>query len=249
MMRRGLLLVRNPTRKKAPARQKNDFDAVAATLGQQADELQKPRRSRPADSADTMRAMALVLEVLGRADEASRRYAKWMMLLTILSVVLVAGSVVLVAVQLRESERAVAITNDIGLSSLLFGNAANDQIIERLEQAQPVLKDHGGPISGAQLDNFLGTFDTIEDAYGDGQLTEPILCVSFSYFVVLVSGNAEIQAYIRDQRKEDDNYFRGLDELRSSVDRSKESNCRPAPQRPPPPIAKPLPIAGKARPG
>lgn len=209
-------------------RKQDSFEASAHELESRAERLKQRRGAGGRADGDVVFALAQVVRSIGRADGASRRSTRFLIALTVLSVVLAFGSVGLVVKQLGDTHDAIAVQNDIALSSLMFGAPANLQIIERLDQEKPILQAHGGPMTEGQLASYLGVFEEVAGAYGDGQLSDPILCDSYSYYVEQAFGNREVQGYIREQRKIDPLFFGGLDELEGAVRRSKEANCHPS---------------------
>jgi hypothetical protein len=90
-----------------------------------------------------------------------------------------------------------------------------------IDQKTQILKEHGGEFNNTQLDNYLGDFETIDQVYGEGLLTEDQLCMSFSYYVTATAKNEEVQKYMADNP----GFFSGLKKLRVVVTNSKNKNC------------------------
>jgi hypothetical protein len=118
----------------------------------------------------------------------------------------------------------VSSQNNIALSTLFF-NDVNTGIIDALETGGPILSIHEGKYTNAQLDNYLGDFETIDSAHSEGLLSEDEFCVSFSYYVTLTSQNPEVKAYLASNREQDTGFFGGLSDLVNVVAKSKNVNC------------------------
>ena len=117
---------------------------------------------------------------------------------------------------------AVTATEDnVALVTAFFYNANNAAIISALSGDRPILSSFGW----MQLDSFLGTLETIHDAYQKGQLDEAHLCNLFSYQVAKTYENREIHLYIMEGRKTDPGYFASLDNLYGVVTNSKDRAC------------------------
>src|SRR4029077_10146867 len=113
---------------------------------------------------------------------------------------------------------------NVDLVTAFFYNANNAAIISALSGDRPILSSFGW----MQLDSFLGTLETIHDAYQKGQLDEAHLCNLFSYQVAKTYENREIHLYIMEGRKTDPGYFAWLDNLYGVVTNSKDRACHHA---------------------
>jgi hypothetical protein len=120
-----------------------------------------------------------------------------------------------------EANRATHTQNSIALNGQFFHDPINMQIIDAIESHKPILIDHRGHITPAQLDNYLGDFDTIDNAFTDKQLSEEELCSSFSTITTETFDNPEVRKYIHDNPS----YFGGAVELRDIVKKSKLDDC------------------------
>ena len=127
--------------------------------------------------------------------------------------------------QFIEVRHIASSQNNILLSNLFFRNA-NTEIIDAIEVnaidgKTQVLKEHGGEFSKTRLDNYLGDFDTIDQVYKEGLLTEVEMCRSFSYYVRATLKNDEINNYMA----ANPDYFDGIKELAAAVANSKLKTC------------------------
>jgi hypothetical protein len=97
-----------------------------------------------------------------------------------------------------------------------------------VENWRPILLPKG-KFTEAQLDNYLADFDTIDEAYDEGFLSEPQLCM-LSYYITLTATNKEISNYIanvrRLQKAESTPWFVGYYRLVDLVQNSRLPNCR-----------------------
>jgi hypothetical protein len=147
------------------------------------------------------------------------------LLVTIVGFPLVLISTLGVFYQLREVEKIAASSNNIALSTLFFRDS-NFAIINAIESSTadhktPILKDAGGDSNIAQLDGYLGDFETIEQAYSEGLLTDDELCRSFSYYVTATANNEEVQKYL----VANPSFFDGLKRLQIAVTNTKNKEC------------------------
>jgi hypothetical protein len=101
----------------------------------------------------------------------------------------------LVFQQIGELKQIASSQNNIALNGEFF-KSSNTGIISAIENNQPILTENGGKYTDAQLDNYLGDFDTIDQVYSEGLLTQDQLCSSFSYYVASTSENKEVQKYM-----------------------------------------------------
>ena len=146
---------------------------------------------------------------------------------TIIGVPLFLLTVLLGYFQILEGNRAARLTNFIALTNRVF-NPANTEIIDAIENWKPILAP-AGKFTEAQLDNYLADFDTIDEVYQEGLLTEPQLCM-FSYYITLTATNKEILDYIKKIRQAQTAtskpFFVGYYRLVELVRKSRIPDCR-----------------------
>ncbi len=124
--------------------------------------------------------------------------------------------------QLTEIKRIASSQNNIALSTM-FLRDANAGIINAIKKkGGEILIEHGGQYTTTQLDNYLGDFETIDQVYREGLLTEDELCTSFSYYVTATTKNEKVQKYLI----ENPEFFSGLKHLEAMVKNSTNKNCR-----------------------
>jgi hypothetical protein len=121
------------------------------------------------------------------------------------------------------------LTNFITLTNEFF-NPTNTAIISTIEDGEPILIENKGKYTDAQLDNYLGEFDTIDTAYTEGLLSEEHPCISFSYYAGITNENKEITAYIKSQRRtqgrDSSAFFLGFSKVVKVVAESGLPDCR-----------------------
>ena len=153
---------------------------------------------------------------------------RWAYVATIIGVPLLFGALLLAYCQMRDATKAARLTNFIALTNEFF-NPTNAAIISTIEDGKPILIENKGKFADAQLDNYLGEFDTIETAYNEGLLSEEHLCVSFSYYADITNKSKEVTAYIKSQRRtqarNSSPFFRGFSKIVSVVSESKLPDC------------------------
>lgn len=147
-------------------------------------------------------------------------------IITILGFPILIVSTLFAYKQISELRIVVSSQNNIALNTLVF-SSDNVGIINAIQNSKPILTEHGGKFTDAQLDNYLGVFDTIQNAYEEHLLTENELCVSFSYYIIETPKNIEIKKYISEQRSSNQDFFISLTrDLQDAVVKSKNPNCR-----------------------
>lgn len=143
-------------------------------------------------------------------------------IITIIGFPVLVVSMLFVFYQIEELKQVASSQNNIALNTEFF-NDTNTGIISAIENDQPILIEDKGKYTDAQLDNYLGDFDTISDAYDEGLLSENDFCDSFSYYVQITASSSEIQKYMI---SEGSSYYSGLPELSVAVDESKDKICQ-----------------------
>jgi hypothetical protein len=146
---------------------------------------------------------------------------------TIIGVPLVLLTILLGYFQTIESNRAARLTNYITLVNRVF-SPANTQIIDAIENWKPILAP-AGKFTEAQLDNYLTDFETIDEVYEEGLLSESQLCM-FSYYIILTANSKEISDYIKKIREAQSAtskpFFIGYYRLVELVEKSRIPDCR-----------------------
>jgi hypothetical protein len=172
-------------------------------------------------------ACALTLARMRLSDISSYHLERVAHVATILGVPLVFLTVLFGYFQVLDGNRAARLTNFITLTTRFF-NPTNTEIIDAVENWRPILPPKG-KFTEAQLDNYLADFDTIDEAYDEGFLSEPQLCM-LSYYITLTATNKEISNYIakvrRLQRAEATPWFVGYYRLVELVQNSRLPDCR-----------------------
>ena len=158
------------------------------------------------------------------SGKSSDRYSKRILYLTWALVIFTVVLVAMTAVLIIDSKNQTSSENNIALNSSFF-NTMNTKIVNAIESNQPILVENHGQFTDAQLDNYLGEFDTIENAYDDGLLSQSDFCDSFSYYIGITNKNSEIQNYIATQQKTDAGFFTSLSDLANILANSKNENC------------------------
>ena len=151
----------------------------------------------------------------------NKKLERWAFGATIISFPILAVTMAVILWQVIDVRRIAASQNNIALNTSFFNGSTSD-IVGALEDDKPILKQNGGQFTTRQLDNYLGTFETIDEVYTENLLTEDALCVSFSYYITLTVKNKEIQKYLA----ANPDFFGGISELRAVVESSKNRNCR-----------------------
>jgi hypothetical protein len=125
--------------------------------------------------------------------------------------------------QLDEIKRIAQSENGIALNTMVFNDYSNADIIRTIQNDKPLLIDNGGRYTTADLDKYLGAFNTVALVYRDGFLSDDHLCASFAFYVKEAHQNAEVQKYII----ENPEYFGGFRDLLTVMKNSNSPLCRP----------------------
>ncbi len=144
-------------------------------------------------------------------------------LVTIVGFPVIVASMIFGFYQLSDLRKVASSQNNIALTAEFF-NLTNTGIIDAIENNRPILIEHKGKYTDAELDNYLGDFETIDGAYGESLLTEDELCTSFSYYIAATQSNQEVKAYIAGLPK-GHGFFTGLAELNAIVAKSQDADC------------------------
>lgn len=159
------------------------------------------------------------------SGKSSDKYSKRLLYLTWALVVFTIFLVIMTAVLIIDAKEQTSSQNNIALNTSFF-STSNTKIIDAIENNQPILTENKGQYNDAQLDNYLGEFDTIESSYEKGLLSEADLCDSFSFYIGITNKNSEIKNYIIAQQKTDPGFFIALSDLAKVTSQSKNVNCR-----------------------
>jgi hypothetical protein len=164
---------------------------------------------------------ANIVQLNASSDKSSRRLIFLTWILIIFTVVLV----VMTGFLIVDGRKAVSTQNNIALTSQFFNNA-DTKIITAIENGNPILTENHGQFTDAELDNYLGNFDTIQSSYDNGLLSQDDLCDSFSYYIGITNQDTEVQNYIAEQQKLYPGTFMSLGYLAKIVSNSNNPNCK-----------------------
>jgi len=110
--------------------------------------------------------------------------------------------------QLRKIARS---QNNISINMMMFNDATNVGIMDVIQKGMPILKEQEehkehegmsilkeqkGKFTSAQLDKYLGDFETLSMVYREGLLTEEQMEESFSYYIEQLGQNLEVKKYL-----------------------------------------------------
>jgi hypothetical protein len=146
-------------------------------------------------------------------------------ILTAILLILTVALVIMTGILIADGRKGISTQNNIALTSQFFNNA-DTKIITAIENGNPILTENRGQFLDAQLDNYLGNFDTIQDSYDNGLLSQDDLCDSFSYYIGITNQDTEVQNYIAEQQKLYPGSFTSLGYLEKIVSNSSDSSCK-----------------------
>jgi len=95
----------------------------------------------------------------------------------------------------------------------LLDTQPNPKLRIAIESGKPILKAHGGKFSADELESYLGIFDSLNDLYEKGMINRDLFYNEYSYDAVKLSDNPEVQSYLKDIRKEEADFYIGVDDL------------------------------------
>jgi hypothetical protein len=82
-----------------------------------------------------------------------------------------------------------------------------------IQNDKPVLKEHGGEFTEDDLDGYLDLYETMNDIYAKGLVSQDMLVSAYSFWLGKAYHNAEIQDYLVRIRKEDPRFYSGFEQL------------------------------------
>jgi hypothetical protein len=79
--------------------------------------------------------------------------------------------------------------------------------------SKPVLKKNGGKFSEDDLEQYLDLWEGLNDLYMKGLIGKEMFYNSYSYDIDKAHGNAEVQSFVKESRKESSDFYTGFDNL------------------------------------
>ena len=199
----------------------DDFPEIKTGNGYTAD-LSATTNDRLKKTVSELRSLNSTLNSFNtNSDKWSKKLVQLTWVVIIFTIILVVLTVFII----RDDHKQAQLQNNIALNSMFFG-PINTGIIETIENKQHILLENNGKYNDAQLDNYLGSFDTIESSLDDNLLSESDFCDSFSYFINITNNNSEIKNYVSTQQKQDSEFFTSLKVLADKVKNSRNANCK-----------------------
>src|SRR5229473_4138441 len=97
----------------------------------------------------------------------------------------------------------------------LLDKPPNPKLRSTIESGKPILKAHGGKFSADDLESYLGIFDNLNDLYEKGMINKDLFYNEYSYDAVKLYDNPEVQSYLKELRKKEDeaDFYLGVDKL------------------------------------
>ena len=95
-----------------------------------------------------------------------------------------------------------------------------------IESNKSILKAHGGKFSDDDLEGYLDIWDSLNDVYAKGLISKDMFYNSYSYDLEKAYDNAEVQAYLKEVRKEDPEFYSGFESLAKQM-----KSARPTPTK------------------
>src|ERR1700693_4420507 len=140
------------------------------------------------------------------------KLAEW---IAILSGVVTIVTLPIVIYQLFDIKKAKydRSTQLLGIFDQEFYSGANLDVRHAIKRKGPLLKEHGGPITDEQLEDYLDVFEVLSDAYDRHLIEKDMLYTYESYYFEETYQNKEVQEYLSEARKEDPDFYQGFEEL------------------------------------
>lgn len=114
--------------------------------------------------------------------------------------------------ELTASEKNAASQNLTVLLDDRLSAFVNTKIISSIDQNKPIL-DPKDPYSYYKLNNYMGTFEILDQAYRADVIRKDDICNIFSDFIDITSENKEIQNYLIDEINSDPQNLTGYRDL------------------------------------
>ena len=97
----------------------------------------------------------------------------------------------------------------------LRNGPTNSRILDVIADSKPLLKEHGGRFSVADVDRYLAELELLNNFYDHNLISEEMLYDTFSYDIEKAYCHKEIQQYLKNVRisENDPDIFLGFEEL------------------------------------
>ena len=126
----------------------------------------------------------------------------WSRFMTIVQFLVVVGvGTYLTAAQMKYSQNNLYEDSMFKFDDKL-SNGTNYRITLAIEDQKPLLKNKGGSFDEDGLEELLGVYDQLYDAYKMGLINKELIYNDFSYDLLLAYNNQEVQKYLTQVRKE-----------------------------------------------
>ncbi|MGD0335828.1 MAG: hypothetical protein ABSB18_01825 [Candidatus Omnitrophota bacterium] len=142
-------------------------------------------------------------------------------ILRIIEVIAVVAAAIIIPLQIHESQNN---QEDRSFSMIIrldekLKQGANREILYTISKNKPILKENGGKFESYELDCYLDDLDSIEDAFLRKIIDKDATYDWFSDYIIKTFKNKEIAGYLLKIRKEDPQYFLGLEKFAKEMTR------------------------------
>jgi hypothetical protein len=147
------------------------------------------------------------------------RLESWNLIIAVLSLAIIAATAIVIYVQLQEGRQSLTQSRDATSEQLTLqlddrlSNPINTKIYELITAGAKIGVANGGPITDGQLDDYLATYEILNDAYSEQLISKENLCSMFSDGIKTAASSQEILEYIKEVQKEDPQFDIGIQHL------------------------------------
>jgi hypothetical protein len=134
----------------------------------------------------------------------------------IIEIFAIIGGIIFAVIQIRDVRNMQSAQLMLDFNNELSSDI-NSEIVTVIEESQPIFIKNGGRFNSTDIDNYLTTYELINNVYEAGLMTGDMLYNAFSYEIVRTYDNKEIQNYLFEIRQEDELFFAGFERLAKSL--------------------------------
>ena len=147
------------------------------------------------------------------------RIGKWetfSRLLRVVEIVAIVIAVIFATVQIRDIRNMQSAQLMLDFNNQLSTDK-NLRLIVAIEEDEPIFKKTGGEFTTADIDQYLGIYELLNNVSEIGLISDDMLYNAFSYDIIKTYQNKEIQDYLSEIRQEDSYFFLGFEILAEDI--------------------------------
>jgi hypothetical protein len=154
----------------------------------------------------------------GKAENSKKRIDAWGFVsrsLVVLQIIALLWSFYFIQIQIKDVE-ANKNSKNVDYSIQLYDKAFDGQNLKialAIQDDKPILKSNKGKFEEADLDSYLSVLESVSDVFELGLIKGDLVYSNFSDAFMDIDKNKEIREYLKKIRKDDSEYYSGIDKL------------------------------------